>query len=118
MPSDRLLVTWFEPQVFFYAERPFAGGQTYFDPGWHASQDDQRLTIERLESQRVPIVLMNTTYDARFRTNFPLVRGYVEQHYAVAARSTFGSNREYSVLVRQDIPPKGTYEPLQLPCYR
>ena len=26
-PSDRVLVTWFEPGVFYYAERGFAGGQ-------------------------------------------------------------------------------------------
>ena len=25
-PDDRLLVTWFEPNIYFYAERDFAGG--------------------------------------------------------------------------------------------
>ena len=118
MPTDRLMVAWFEPQVFFYAERPFAGGQTYFDRGWHASEADQQLTIQRLTNQRVPIVLTNATADQSFKANFPLVFEYVQRHYTVAARSTFGSNREYGILVHRDISPKGTYEPLGLPCYR
>ena len=118
MPSDRLLVTWFEPQVFFYAERPFAGGQAYFDPGWHGSDGEQGLTIARLRSQRVPIVLTHPAAEAAMQSHFARVFDYLNQHYTVVARSTFGSDREYGVLVHRAIPPNGIYEPLGLPCYR
>ena len=64
-PSDRVLVTWFAPEVFYYAERGFAGGQVSlfrdFDAtdvsGWHASPAEQRLTVERMQGQSVPIIL-------------------------------------------------------------
>jgi hypothetical protein len=117
-PSDRLLVAWFEPQIFFYAERPFAGGQVYLEPPWHASPDDQRLTIQRLAAQRVPIVLTNSAADTAFRGSFGEVYEYVMANYSEAGRSGFGAAGEYAVFVRRELTPKRTYEPLKLPCFR
>lgn len=117
-PSDRLLVTWFAPELFFYAERPFAGGQVYLHPGWHSSPADQELTIQRMKQQRVPVVLTMTESEPRIRKAFPLVLDYVDRQYTLAARSSFGSPREYGVFVDRDIPAAGLYEPLNLPCYR
>ena len=117
-PSDRLLVAWFEPQIFFYAERPFAGGQTYLDAPWHSSTDDQILTIDRLRRQRVPIVLVNAARETAFHEGYTLVHQYVSANYVEAARSGFGTAAEYAVLVRRDGRPKRTYGPLNLPCYR
>jgi hypothetical protein len=116
--SDRLLVTWFEPQIVFYAERPFAGGQVYLHPGWHSSTDDQLLTVARLRAQRVPIVLTNASLEREFHENFPLVHQFVQQHYVEAARSPFGADREYAVFVKRTLQPRRTYEPLNLPCFR
>jgi hypothetical protein len=117
-PSDRLLVAWFEPQIFFYAERPFAGGQTYLDPGWHSSTEDEALTVSRLRRQRVPIILTNAAMEAGFHSGFPLVHQYVVANYVETARSGFGTGGEYAVFVKRDVTPKGTYAPLNLPCYR
>ena len=117
-PSDRLLVTWFAPELFFYAERPFAGGQVYLHPGWHSSTADQELTIQRMMQQRVPVVLTMTESEPAIRKAFPLVLDYLDRQYTLAARSTFGSPREYGVFVNRDMPPAGVYEPLNLPCYR
>jgi hypothetical protein len=126
-PSDRVLVTWFDPQVFFYAERPFAGGQAYFEPDWHSSAADQALTIHRMQRQRVPVVLINASAERQFHKSFPSVYDYVQQHYREAARSTFGGDREYAVLVDRRLQPTGVYEPVaghpvedagKLPCFR
>jgi hypothetical protein len=117
-PEDRVLVTWFEPGVFFYAQRPFAGGQVYLDPGWHDSPHDQRLTIARMQAQRVPIVLVRAEVERLYEQRFPLVHDYVRQRYRTAARSTFGADEEYAVLVDRSVQPSGRYEPLDLPCYR
>jgi hypothetical protein len=114
-PADRVLVTWFEPRVFFYAERRFAGGQVYLHPNWHASRADQRLTIERLEAQRVPLILERE--DQEYEPRFPLVHAWVEEHYEdvpIAAPRMRG----YRVRVDRRLTPSGTYEPLGLPCYR
>jgi hypothetical protein len=117
-PDDRVLVTWFEPGVFFYAQRRFAGGQVYLDPGWHDSTDDQRLTIERMKTQRVPIVLVRAEVERIYQQTFGLVHDYVRLRYWTAARSTFGGDQEYAVLVDMSLAPSGRYEPLDLPCYR
>ena len=118
-PSDRLLVTWFAPEVFFYAERLFAGGQVYLDPGgWHASPADQQLTVRRLRDERVPITLVSVEWEEAVSKRFPLVHEHLRQHYVTAARSTFGGEREYAVLVARSLPPLGVYEPLGLPCFR
>jgi len=114
-PEDRVLVTWFEPRVFFYAERRFAGGQVYLHPNWHASPEDQRLTIERLESQRVPLVLERT--DQAYEPRFPLVHAWVEAHYENAPIAS-PRMRGYRVLVDRRLTPTGTYGPLGIPCYR
>jgi len=106
---------WFEPRIFFYAERRFAGGQVYLHPNWHASDADQRLTIERLEAQRVPLVLERQ--DQGYEPRFPLLHAHVEQHYTdvpIAAQRMRG----YRVRVDRRLTPTGTYEPLGLPCFR
>ena len=113
--TDRTFVTWFAPQIFFHAERPFAGGQVYLTAGWHASPADQELTIERLERQRVPIVLEQM--DTGFETYFPMVANHVHKRYVeVPMQSTVMAG--YRVLVDPRLTPTGSYEPLGLPCYR
>jgi hypothetical protein len=114
-PGDRLLAAWFAPQVFFYAERAFAGGQVYLIPGWHDSPDDQRLTVERLQRQRVPIVLESD--DSDYETFFPIVAEYIHSNYrAVALNGDRLSG--YRILLDRRLPPTRTYEPLGVPCYR
>jgi hypothetical protein len=113
--TDRLLVTWFGPEVFFYTERAFAGGQVYLIPGWNASPEDQRLTVERLDRQRVPIVLESV--EGEYRQYFPIVAEYVHGRYReVPIRA--GTAPDYRVLVDTRLMPSGTYEPLGTPCYR
>lgn len=117
-PSDRLLVVGWASDLFFYAERPFAGGQVYLYPNWHDSVADQHLTVERLARQRVPIAIAPVEGEPATRKAFPIVQHYVDRHYQHVVRGNFGSALEYDVLVRRDITPVGRYQPLDLPCYR
>ena len=117
-PTDRLLVLGWAPDLYFFADRPFAGGQVYLYPGWHSSVADQELTVERLTRQRTPVAIAPVDGHTITQLTFPIVMEYVDRHYTHAMRATFGSASEYDVLVRRDIFPLRTYEPLQLPCYR
>ena len=114
-PTDRLLVTWFAPELLFYTERAFAGGQVYLIAGWHASPEDQRDTVGRLERQRVPIVLEHV--DSDYGPIFPIVAEYVHRHYRQVSIEA-ETMRGFRVLVDQRLQPTGTYEPLGTPCYR
>jgi hypothetical protein len=117
-PADRILAGSFEPQIFFYAERAFAGGQVYLKGGWHDSPAAQELTIARLQRQRVPIVIINAATEAEVQSRFPLVYQYVRDNYREAARSNFESGPDYAVFVKNDVPARGTHTSLGLPCYR
>jgi hypothetical protein len=116
-PSDRVLAGAFEPQMFFYSERAFAGGQVYLKNGWHSSETDQRLTIERIRHQRVPLVLLRVDTEPDLQQAFPLVYEYVRENYRQAARSDFGGGASYDVFVKRDLHVRGTYAP-GFPCFR
>ncbi len=80
-PDDRLLVAGaFAPEIYFYVERGFAGGQVHFLPNWHRSPEDQRFTIERLRRQSVPVVLMGDQ-ESRFAETYPDVATYIRRQY-------------------------------------
>jgi hypothetical protein len=113
--TDRLLVTWFGPEVYFSVNRPFAGGQVYLHHGWHSSPADQRLTIEWLARQRAPIVLERNDFE--YEEYFPLLADYVRTRYRqvpISADLVGG----FRVLVDPSVTSTGTYEPLGAPCYR
>jgi hypothetical protein len=109
-----VFVAGFAPQLFFDAERPFAGGQIYLRADWHASVADQQLTVERLSHQRVPIIIERIDSDY---VRFPLVKAYVDQYYRNVLLAPEGM-KTFRVLVDSRLSPTGTYEPLGLPCYR
>ena len=117
-PSDRLLIVGWAADLYFYAERPFAGGQVYLYPEWHSSIADQELTVARLIRQRVPVAIAPVASLPMTRQSFPIVLDHLDRHYVHVLRGTFGSPWEYDVLVRRDLPSLRTYEPLDLPCYR
>lgn len=117
-PSDHLLIIGWAADLYFYAERPFAGGQVYFYPDWHSSVADQQLTVERLIAERPPIAISPVESQPATRASFPIVLDHIDREYRQVMRGNFGSRMEYDVLVRRDIEPSDTFRPLDLPCYR
>jgi hypothetical protein len=118
-PGDRLLVTWFEPAIYFYADRDFAGGRVFFDGGWHDSPRDQQFTVDRLRQQTVPLVFVRDTFELMYRKDFPLVAAYVDANYERALpAANAGQIAGYQVWVAKSRPAVRTYEQLGLPCFR
>ena len=75
-PEDRVFIAGFFPDVHFYSARGFAGGREDFNPDLHSSLRDQRMTVDRLERQSVPIVLIK-----RDLKQAPFVDAYLRQRY-------------------------------------
>jgi hypothetical protein len=118
-PDDRFLVTWFEPIMYFYAEREFAGRHVFFDGGWFDSVRDQQATVERLMRQRVPIVFVRDEFELMFRKDFPLVAAYVDRNYARAEPAANASQvGGYQVWIEKGRAPVRVYEQLGLPCFK
>lgn len=119
-PTDRVLATWFAPDLFFYAQRGFAGRMaTVFGGHWSEPRFERR-AIEALAAQPVPIVLTRTS-DNRFTEEYPALTGHIEQQYRLGGRSDFGDKEigkdGYSVWVRNDARPVRKYADTDLPCF-
>jgi hypothetical protein len=116
--DDRVLVGWFQPDVYFVSERGFAGGQVQFHPGWDSRPEDQQLTVERLKRQRVPIAILSQQTEAGFNRHFPLVRAYLDANYRQVTPAIAREIDNYKIFVDRRLTPRHQYEPLGLPCYR
>jgi hypothetical protein len=119
-PADRVLVTWFAPDIYFYSQRAFAARiVALFGSHWSEPRFEER-SIEALASQRVPLVVTRTG-DERFGEEHRLLKRYLDEHYKFAGTSDFGDpeigSNGYTVLARRDLPPKRTYADTAMPCF-
>ena len=120
-PTDRVLTLAYTPQLFYLSARGFAGGQASIMPGFYNSDADQRQTIARVESARVPIAIAvpEPAYSEDYKPDFPLLTAFLDAHYVEAGLVDLQSNEErYRVLVHRGLQPVRTYAPLGLPCFR
>ena len=117
-PDDRVLVQSYLPQVLAIARRAFAGGHADLRPGFFEFEEAQRLTVERLRSRSVPIILLDTEDSLRsFYRSFPIVTAYIDQEYRQAGMHIFDERFGLTLYVKKDRTPTGTYEPLGWPCF-
>ena len=118
MPDDRVLVQSYLPQVLALARRAFAGGHADLRPGFFEFAEAQRLTVERLRSRSVPMILLDTDDSLRsFYRSFPIITAYIDQEYRQAGMHTFDERFGITLYVKKDRTPMGTYEPLGWPCF-
>jgi hypothetical protein len=117
-PTDRVLVQAYVPQVLALARRAFAGGHADLRPGFFKTEDAQRLTIERLRAQSVPIILLETGQSYQnFRQSFPLVIAHIDAQYREVGTKVFDGRFGTTLFVRRDRTPRSTYAPFGWPCY-
>jgi hypothetical protein len=117
-PTDRVFVQMYMPQVLGLARRAFAGGHADLRPGFFRTDDAQALTLERLQRQRVPVVLLETPdEDESFRESFPRIIAYFDEHYEVTGQHEFDDGRfKVMLLTHRNAPAASRYAPLDWPC--
>jgi hypothetical protein len=116
-PDDRVFIQQYAPQVLALARRAFAGGHADLRPGFFEAADAQRLTIDRLRRQQVPVVLLEAGEDnAGFREAFPLITAYFDEQYAPAGTHIFDRRFGVQLWVRKGTRSYGIYEPFGWPC--
>jgi hypothetical protein len=114
--DDRLLVTWYAPELNFQSRRLFAGGEiTLASPQRPPSTYEARV-LERLQRQSVPVVLSLREDQPRFDAAYPRIAAYLAERYRTAGAVT-EEDAEYSVLVDTRLRPGGTDPQLHLPCF-
>ena len=115
--SDRLVVLWFEPEVYYYGDRLMAQRHLAFAAAWAGLPREQQLATERVRHFMPPIVLARrSALDAYARASSPGVVAYVESNYRLAA--TFKDDDEdYLVYIRPDRPVLRGFGPQNWPCF-
>lgn len=116
-PEDRVLLATLADEVVYFARRRIAGGQRRFN-GVLTSESDQRLVLERLGRQSVPIVLTDPNYESEFVPDYPLLARYVETRYRDAGVVTDGGTPVLHVWVEKDRRPARTDAVLGFPCFQ
>lgn len=119
-PDARVLVASFTPEVFFFAERGFAGGMAVFLGTHWSSEADQRRTVEQMKRETVPVAIIPATWEQEFRATFSQVAAYVDERYLPAGATTFGdprvANGAYRVFIRRDFDTVAVESESNLPC--
>jgi len=117
-PGDRVLVQSYLPQVLALARRAFAGGHADLRPGFFETEEAQRLTVERLRRQSVPIILLDTGKSLEnFRESFPIVIDYIDANYEASATHEFDGRFGLTLYTRRGLTPASVWQPLGWPCY-
>jgi hypothetical protein len=114
-PTDRLLVTWFGPEFYYFTRRPFGDGLGLLYPGRaFTSVGDQIRMIERMRRHRVPIVLTN---DERAPiSELPLLAAYLAEEYREIGSFTMYDDTHVIIAVKRGLRATTTYGPDNWPC--
>jgi hypothetical protein len=118
--DDRVLVSWFAPDVYFFAQRGFAAGSVaLFGEHWSETRFQVR-SVELLASQSVPVIITQND-DKEFFRSYPLLVQYLNEHYQNMGATNFDSpptdGGRYTLFVRRDRQPARTHPITLMPCF-
>lgn len=116
-PEDRVLATWYAPEIFYQSQRGFAGGRAYFLRSLGSAARYQRHALDRLAQESVPLVLDRSDYRADFDDAFGAVSEYLAEHYVVGGQGRL-DGMELQVLVDAKRPVASRYGEYGLPCFQ
>jgi hypothetical protein len=117
-PNHRLLVAGNAPEIYVYAQRPFAAGHSRFLEGYYQSETDQQRMVDRAQQQVVAFALMLSDQESSFRSTAPGLSGFVDANFRPLTTIPSGSDRTVRVLVRSGLPPLHADAATGWPCYR
>jgi len=117
-PDDRVLVAINADEIPYFAGRRFAGGQGSFYSNLLKSDDDQRLVLERLARQSVPIVVSHPDYHDEFAVNYPLVAQHIAARYRDVGVIDYDEKPVLRVFVETARAPVRVDAVLGYPCFR
>ncbi len=118
-PADRLFVLGSYPELYYFADRLFAGGHAWLLPLYYSDDVDEARILMRLRNARVPIILTEnqSEYDRDYRPVFEQIDAYLRDTYTQGGEVDAGGPRPLRVLVRKDLDVRRRYQPFDLPCF-
>ena len=116
-PTDRLLVLGYQPEMFFYADRRIGGGNAVFHANAGAAPRQQDIIVERLQRERVPVVVLPVDQVREIESVYPILKQYIDSRYRLAKEDGFGEGRPLRVLVDSQATASHSDPELGLPCF-
>ncbi len=80
-PDQRLFVAGNAPEIYVFARRLFAGGQPMLREGFYSTVRDQRLLVQKMRKQEIPLALVLPQDDLAL---FTLVMAELENEFRLA----------------------------------
>jgi len=116
--SQRVLVVADAPEILAMAARSPAAGHMTFRPGFYTLDHDQRLMLERLRAQDVPVVVTDQEHNYRenFASQFTLIDDFIMKHYELVGELPALAGDPVRVFVRRGRPVASHYGSTSLPC--
>jgi hypothetical protein len=103
-PDARLLTLTFAPELFFYTGRGFAGGQVSLSPGYFSRESDAALLLQRLSSEDVPLVILDSQTQTEMLDGYPRIGAFVRSRYHEVTRFPLTSEKAFVLMGRLDAP--------------
>jgi hypothetical protein len=116
-PSDRLIVLWFEPEIFYYSERLMAQQHLAFAPAWAGLAHEQNSAMQKMKRYSAPIVLARrSALEDSVGATYPGLVTYLESEYLLAA-TVDDQGEQYMILSRRDRPALRGFGVQNWPCF-
>ena len=115
---DRLFVLGDRPELYYFADRLFAGGHASLLAGFFATPAEQELIVARLRSSSVPVVITEreAVYRSDYAPTMPLVDAELRRKYEERGDIQLGDGQVLRVLVERGRTAAGTAA-FGLPCF-
>jgi hypothetical protein len=115
--GSRILALTFAPELFFYADRPFAAGLVTLTPGNYASDRHVTMMLERLMHEDVPLVVLDSETEQEVRAGYPRMTEHLAARYRTAGSFTVSGAKRFIVLAEADRRPVREFGAERLPCF-
>lgn len=117
-PREPLLVLWGGPELYYYADRPFAGRIGLYMEGYYRSDANQRGNAAALERDRPPVVVSEPGRELKELATHPSALAFLARYYRPLGDLTANDGSVLRVFGRRDRPSTSTHPDVGWPCYR
>lgn len=115
--TDAVLLTWAAPEYYYFAQRRFGAGHALFlPPDAFTTPHDQARMLERIRSERIPVVLINESRSDEFEKAYPEVDRFIRDAYVPVGTFTIRDGSRITVAIGRELKTTGTYDPEGWPC--
>jgi len=113
-PSDRVVVTWFAPEMLFFSRRGFGAGlPVVFGRHWN-ELPYQRRSLELLERQSVPVIISDASPPFG---GYDFLSEYALRNYDLALYGRLDVSPRVAIWTRKDRRAIRMYPGSTLPCF-